>query len=114
MHSSLHPNCHDQISYGKFNLKIYYPPPFERKICHYEKANADHIRSSIDEFSWKRCFANTSVNNKVHMFNKTIKSIMSNYIHHETIICNDRDPPWINKDTKQLNIKQISNNFNKF
>ena len=99
MHSSLHSNCDDQITYAKFNRKIYYPP-FKREICHYEKANADHIRSSIDEFSWKRCFANTSVNNKVHMFNKTIKNIMSNYIPHETIICNDRDPPWINKDTK--------------
>ena len=53
-------------------------------------------------FSWERCFANTSVNNKVHMFNKTIKNIMSNYIPHETIICDDRDPPWINKDIKQL------------
>ena len=27
---------------------------------------------------------------------------MSNYIPHETIICDDRDPPWINKDIKQL------------
>ena len=36
------------------------------------------------------------------MFNKTIKNIMSNYIPHETIICDDRDPPWINKDIKQL------------
>ena len=36
------------------------------------------------------------------MFNKTIKNIMSNHIPHETIICNDRDPPWINKDIKQL------------
>ena len=27
---------------------------------------------------------------------------MSNYILHETIICDDRDPPWINKDIKQL------------
>ena len=45
---------------------------------------------------------NTSVNNKVHIFNKTIKNIMSNYIPHETIICDDRDPPWINKDMKQL------------
>ena len=26
------------------------------------------------------------------MFNKTIKNIMSNYIPHETITCNDRDP----------------------
>ena len=36
------------------------------------------------------------------MFNKTIKNIMSNHIPHETIICDDRDPPWINKDLKQL------------
>ena len=35
------------------------------------------------------------------MFNKIIKNIMSNYIPHETIICCDRDPPWINKDIKQ-------------
>ena len=49
-------------------------------MWHYKKANDDHIRRSIDEFSWKKCFANTSVNNKVYMFNKTIKNIMSNYI----------------------------------
>ena len=36
------------------------------------------------------------------MFNKTIKNIMSNYIPHKTIICDDRDPPWLNKDIKQL------------
>ena len=82
-------------NYAKFNLKIYYSPPHERQIWHYEKANVDHIKRSIDEFSWQKCFANTSVNNKVHMFNKTIKNTMSNYIPHETII-------WINKDIKQL------------
>ena len=102
VHSSLHPDCHHQITYANFNLKIYYPPPYEREIWHYEKANVDHIRRSIDEFSWERCFANISVNNKVHMFNKTIKNIMSNYIPHETITCDDRDPRWINKDIKQL------------
>ena len=36
------------------------------------------------------------------MFNKTIKDIMSNYIPYETNICNDRDPPSINRDIKQL------------
>ena len=35
------------------------------------------------------------------MFNKIIKD-MSNYIPRETITCDDRDPPWINKDIKQL------------
>ena len=102
VHSSLHPNCNHQITYAKFNLKNYYLPHYEREIWHYEKANVDHIRRSIDEISWERCFAKTSVNNRVHMFNKTIKNIISNYIPHETIICDDRDPPWINKDIKQL------------
>ena len=32
VHSSLHENCHHQIIYAKFNLKIYYPPPYEREI----------------------------------------------------------------------------------
>ena len=36
------------------------------------------------------------------MFNKSIKNVMSNYIPHETITRNDRDPPRINKDIKQL------------
>ena len=106
MQSSLHPNCHYQITYAKFNLKIYYPPPSEDEIWHYEKTNADHIRKSIDEFSRERYFGNTSVNNKVHMFNKTVKNIMSNHIPHKTIICNDRDPPWTNKDFKQLILDQ--------
>ena len=27
---------------------------------------------------------------------------VSNYIPHETIVCNDRDPHWINKNIKKL------------
>ena len=108
MHSSIHQNFHLQITYAKFSLKSEWGGLYEWELWHYEKANVDHIRRSIDEFSWKRCFANTSVNNKVHMFNKTIKNIMSNYIPHETIICDDRDPPWINKDIKQLILDKIS------
>ena len=92
MHSSLHPNCHHQIIYAKFNRKIYYSPPYERKIWHYEKAKVDHIRKSIDESSWERFFANTSVNNKIHMFNKTIENVMANYIPQKTIICDGRSP----------------------
>ena len=28
VHSSQHLNCHHQIIYTRFNLKIYYPPTF--------------------------------------------------------------------------------------
>ena len=63
-------------------------------MWHYGKANADHIRKAIDELPWERNFENNSVNEKV---DTTIKNILSNYIPHEKITCDDRDPPWINK-----------------
>ena len=47
-------------------------------------------------------FANNDVNEKVNLFNKTITNIILNDVPHETITCDDRDPPWINKDIKEL------------
>ena len=32
VHPSLHPNCHYQITYCKFNLFIEYPPPYEQQV----------------------------------------------------------------------------------
>ena len=102
VHSSLHPNCHHQIAYAKFNLKIHYPPPYERETWHYDQANADHIRKAVDLFPWKKALRNLNTNDMIFLFNKTIKNIISNYIPHETVTFDDRDPPWINKNVKQL------------
>ena len=38
----------------------------------------------------------------VFLFKRTIKNIISNYIPHEIITCDDRDPPWINNRVKEL------------
>ena len=65
-------------------------------------ANVENIRKAISDFPWERRFANSDVNEKMYLFNKTIKNIVSNYTPHETIICNDRDPPWINNNIKKL------------
>ena len=98
VHSSLHENCYHQITYGKFNLKIYYLPPYEGEVWHYQKRNVENIRKAKSEFR----FANSDVSEKVYLFNKIIKNIVSNYIPSETIVCNDRDPPWINNNIKKL------------
>ena len=36
-HPSLQKNCHHQISFCKLNLKIEYPPPYERLVRDYKK-----------------------------------------------------------------------------
>ena len=35
VHSSLHENCHHQLVYAKLNLKVWYPPPYDREVWHY-------------------------------------------------------------------------------
>ena len=43
-----------------------------------------------------------NVNDMFHLFNRTIKNILHNFIPHETITCDDRDPPWINSSIRRL------------
>ena len=45
-----HPNCHHQVVFAKFNLSILHPPPYERNVWFYEKANLELIGRAIDEF----------------------------------------------------------------
>ena len=102
VHPSLHPNCHHQFVFAKFNLKIYYPPPYLREVWHYKEANADLIKRAISNFNWEKTFSNTNINEKVCLFSKTILNILDNYIPHETIICDDKHPPWFNSRIKSL------------
>ena len=102
IHSPLHQNSHHQIIFAKFSLKVHYPPPYEREVWNFIKANTDHIKRAINGFPWERSFANLDINDKVYLFNKTIRNILSNFIPHETITFDDRDPPWVNSQVKHL------------
>ena len=106
VHPSLHPNCHHQIVFTKFNLQIYYPPPYPREIWHYKQANTILTRRSITDFNWDRVFLNTNVNEKASIFSNTILNIASNVILSETIICDDKDPPWFNIAIKSAKAKK--------
>ena len=106
IHSSLHSNCHHQIVFAKFNLSIFYPPPYERTVWYYERANTELIRRAIDQFDRVRAPSNVNVDEKVYFFTKTLLNIIQNFIPHETNICDDRNPPWINKEIKKLMVKK--------
>ena len=47
------------------------------------------------------------------IFNQTIINILCNFIPHETVLFDDRDPPWMNKEIKKL-IHEKKNIFNCF
>ena len=43
-----------------------------------------------------------NVNDMVDLFKRIIKNILRNLIPHETITCDNRDPPWINSSIRRL------------
>ena len=36
------------------------------------------------------------------IFDKTVSNVLSNFIPHEVIVCDDKDPPWFNGKIKSL------------
>ena len=64
--------------------------------------NTDLICRSIDQFPLDIRLAHIDVNQKVRLFNQTIKIILCNLIPHQTVTCDDRDPPWITSKIKGL------------
>ena len=112
IHPSLHASRHHQIVYAKFNLKINYPPPYQREVWHFQKADINLIRRAMEEFNRERAFFKLNINEMVSVFNTAVKKIRVNFIPHETVICDDRDPPWINNRIKQLIYER--NSFYKF
>ena len=99
---SLHPNCHHQITFATFNLEVHYPPPYKRLVWNYEKANSEMIQRAISNFDWETTFANCNINDSIRILNETILNIFSNFCPSKTIICNDKEPPWINDEIKNL------------
>ena len=60
------------------------------------------LEKPINGFQWEKSFQNMNVNEMVHLFKRTIKNILHNFIPHETIACDDRDPPSINSSIRRL------------
>ena len=102
VHPSLHPNPHHKIIFAKLNLKIQYSPPYFRDLWHYQDANTNLTRRAIDIFDWDRDVINTNFNEKVFILNKTILNILSNFIPHDALTNDDKDPSWFTKKIKNI------------
>ena len=113
VHASLHPNCHHQVLHASFNLSISYPPPYQRLIWDYKKADCVKIRKALDLINWERLFNNKNINEQVSILNETILNVFSNYVPNKYITIDDKDPAWMN-ETIKLKIKAKDNMYNKY
>ena len=56
LHSSLHPNCHHQVVFTRFNLTMFYPLPYKRLVLQYQQANTDLIKWALYYLTRKKVF----------------------------------------------------------
>ena len=78
------------------NFKIPPPPPLDRKIWHFNRANSAAI--NMTNFPWHdQLNLSMDTNWQVKTFTEIFLNIMSNYISNETKRFVPRDPPWITK-----------------
>ena len=107
LHSGTHPSpdnqCHHQIIYCKSNFALPPPPPYEREIWHYQRANKNLLQRSIANFQWEEHLnQNLDPTWQVKEFTRIFLNIMSNFIPHETKKMIPRDSPWITKPLKTM------------
>ena len=82
---SLDSFCYHQIIYCKANINLPPPPPYEREIWHYHRANVTLLRRSMSNFPWlQHLNIYSDPNWQTKTFTKIFLNIMSNFIPHET------------------------------
>ena len=101
VHPTLHLKCPYQIIYSKRNLKIEYPLPYTRKICYYNRSMAGLINRSIESFDWSKLFSGKNVHEQVELFMKTLVNILHNFFPNKILVCDDREPAYINYEIKK-------------
>ena len=67
-----------------------------------QKSRTDLKKGAIRFFYLENKIVLTGINDEVALFSETILNIMSNFFPNETIILDDRHPPWRNKNIKNM------------
>ena len=105
IHPSLHTNCHHQINAVNMNLKCPLPPPHERRVWHYGRANIEAIRRSFLNYNWSHSLQDTNPEDQVEHFDEVILNVANTFIPFDDKLIKPQDPPWITKHSKNFYTK---------
>ena len=87
--------CHHQMVYCRVNIKPI-PPPYERKVWHYSRANVRLLRRSFQNFDWNNHFrTNLDPNWQAESFTEILLNIISNFVPNNIVKIKRKEPPWI-------------------
>ena len=98
---SIHRSCHYHMVYAKVNLKIFYPPPYNRRIWGYSNVNHEAINNVISCFDCGRAFWNVDVHTQVKLFDEILSNIFMNFVPNKLITVDDRNPSLVTEKNKR-------------
>ena len=104
---SIHPNCHHQLVFSKFNFKS--SPIWIINLALSPFQNWSYQTNYLLIWLGKIRFS-PYVNKQVPPFNETIRNDFDNFIPHETVAYDDNDPTWMTKQIRATR-KQINKHF---
>ena len=81
-------------------MQVEYPPPYQRHVWNYAKANKDAILSALQNVDWHRLFSEKNFHQQVNLLNDIILNVFTNCVPNKVVTCDDRDPTWINDNIK--------------
>ena len=81
-------------------MKIEYPPPYTSKIWNKYRSEIESINRPVENFDWSN--SGKIVHEQVELFNKTLLNIVHNFIPNKIILCDDREPSWMNDKIKKM------------
>ena len=81
-------------------MDICSPPPYQRLIWDYKKADSTNIRKALDSVNWERLFDKEDFNSQVVTLNEMILNVFQNYVPNKYITIDDKDPVWMNEIIK--------------
>ena len=113
VHPSLHPKCHHQITYCRSNVTVEYPPPYEKLVWDYIKADIESIKQDFILTNWDHLFRNKDVHQQVKILTDTLFNVFSNYTPNKVVTFDDRDPPWMTEFIK-FKIQQHNSTYKNY
>ena len=79
----------------------------------YSKADKVSINRAINAIDWEELFANKPVEYQVSELNNLLSNIYSNCILNKTVLCDDKDPPWMTNEIRAV-IKMKNNAYKEY
>ena len=104
------------MSPSQILLKNLFTATISKRGLRYKEVNAYLIEQAINNFNLEKVVSNYNINEKASIFCKKISKVLNNYILHETMICDGKDPQCFNSWIKFLveNKNKLHKNYQMF